>query len=298
MPKRLPQTAAAVTATAAAAFAAYTVGSQSGDGSAVAARDSSGTTSMASGARFAAAGGREHAGLSGLASRLGVSEARLRAALDELRDSGAGPRSEVRDELLSALAAELGVDADRLRDAFETVRRNGALRRDGDPRRHGPAREGALAGALADELNLDAAKARAALRKVHDAAHDRRRDELAAALASSIGVDKDKVAAALDDLFDRDRRDGRRGTRRDPAVALAAALGVDVAKVRAAFEELRRAHERDHAQRRAEFARRLADELGISVDKVEDALEAGSRPGFGRGPGGHHGPGGRGFPGP
>ncbi len=66
--------------------------------------------------------------------------------------------------------------------------------------------------------------------------------------------------------------------------------------MRAALRKVQAAHEKEHQARRDEFAQKLADKLGISVDKVKSALPAGG-PGHG-GPGGHHGPGGPGGPPP
>ena len=62
--------------------------------------------------------------------------------------------------------------------------------------------------------------------------------------------------------------------------ALAKELGIERSKVRAALRKVQAAHEKEHAARRDEFAQKLADKLGISVDKVKSALPAGG-PGHG-----------------
>jgi DNA-binding MarR family transcriptional regulator len=56
------------------------------------------------------------------------------------------------------------------------------------------------------------------------------------------------------------------------AKELADALGIDESAVKTALEEQRAAEEQEHEQRRADFVKKLADKLGISESRVEDAL--------------------------
>src|SRR3954452_18475379 len=85
MSSRIPTTAALVAAATALAAGAYALGSES-DGSAVAAKGTA--TPYAQGGWHRA--GRPAAGLSDLARRLGVSEAKLRVALQDLRGTAPG----------------------------------------------------------------------------------------------------------------------------------------------------------------------------------------------------------------
>ncbi len=187
----------------------FAIGSQQDDGSALAARDGD------RGAETRSAhlgGGPGHHGLGSLADRLGVTEAKLREALDALR-----PRRDHdarRAELAAALAQSLGVDRAKVDEALEKLhaeheRRHDARRRRSGPRgprgaghRHGgrgghhrgPGGPGGpLAGELAAALGVVAAE----VREAHEAFHDAKRDEFAQQLADRLGIDVEKVEEAL-----------------------------------------------------------------------------------------------------
>ena len=140
------------------ASAGFAIGSQSGDGSAVAARD--GGSAHADDVRLAPFGapppggeirmafraGPGHGpdgGLTSLAEDLGVTEEQLRDALHALRPSG-----DPGDELAAALAEDLGVEEDAVAQALEDFHES---RRD------------AFAQKLADELGIDVEKVKEAL---------------------------------------------------------------------------------------------------------------------------------------
>jgi transcriptional regulator with XRE-family HTH domain len=115
-----------------------------------------------------------------LAKELGLSTAKVRAALEERRGQPGGP---------SDLAEELGVSEERLREAFHAV--FGELR----PRPpHRPRLEN-----LADELGVTQAQLDAAFDELREE-HDDLRDEFAAELADRLGLDVAKVQEELDDL--------------------------------------------------------------------------------------------------
>lgn len=241
------------------ASAAYTIGSQTGDGGAIA-NDSAGSARGASASAGSTAlihdgrrGDRHGAGLSTLAERLGVSAAALRDALSEIRREAPSPEQR-RTRLASALAAALNLPADRVTAALDKALPGRDTRRD------------AFAGELAKELGVDAAKVRAAFDKLHDRRDGRRgdrRDGLAA-LATEIGVSEDRLRAALEKLHDaRHDRRGDRGDRRD---ALATALGVTEDRLETALDKVR-------SDARDAFATRLAQKLSISADKVKDVLD-------------------------
>ena len=120
------------------------------------------------------------------------------------------------------------------------------------------------------------------------------RGERFGGLARRLGVSEAKLRAALTDL----RGDLAERRRADFAAELAKELDKETSEVRAALRRIRAAHEKEHAARRDEFAKKLADKLGISEAKVKAALPQGG-PGRHRrgGPGGPHG-GPRGFGGP
>ena len=248
--------------------AGYALGSGSGDGAASAA--------AGSGSGSAPAGFRERgprgAGLADLAERLGVSETKLRAALEAVRDDVA-PKGERDQTRLKALADALGKTTAEVEAAFEKLHE---------------AREAEFSAALAKELGVPASKVSAALDKLRDEHENGRergsRREGFADLAKELGVSAAKLRSALRAVRpDRGSRD-----RDDHTAELAKALGVTEAQLEAAQEKARDASEAEHEARRKAFAAALAKELGISAAKVEDEL--GDGPFFG-GPGGrHHGP--------
>ena len=162
-----------------------------------------------------------------LADALGVTEAKLRAAIGTVKPD----RGERHDELAAALAKELGVSAAKVRDAFEKLHDQGRPgpgdREDrkadlakalgvseakleqafqnlrGDFRGKREERKDDRGADLAKALGISQAKVDAAfekLRAAHEAEHQKMRDALAASLAKSLNLDEAKVKAALDDF--------------------------------------------------------------------------------------------------
>jgi hypothetical protein len=104
MTPRTKKTAAALSGALVLASGAYALGTQTGDGTALAGA----TPSSQAGAPPGRHGGPRD--LSGIAGRLGVTEAKLRAALEDLSPDR-GAKDEVRKDVLAkALAGELGLD--------------------------------------------------------------------------------------------------------------------------------------------------------------------------------------------
>jgi hypothetical protein len=94
-------------------------------------------------------------------------------------------------------------------------------------------------------------------------------------LAKQLGVKEADLRAALQKLRQA-QQPPRPGDKRDElAQKLADKLKVDKADVQKALDEIRKEEEAEHEKRRNEFAAALAKELGISADKVKDALPAG-----------------------
>jgi hypothetical protein len=116
-------------------------------------------------------------GLGALATELGVSRARLRAALDAVRPDGPPDKGSPAAELAKAL----GVEESALQKILDAAPRD----RGGHPD---------LVAALADGLGIDEAKVEAALDKLHDGRHA----EFAAALAKELGLSADRVEKALE----------------------------------------------------------------------------------------------------
>ena len=149
MTSQKQKAALALTGAVALASGAYALGAQADDGAAVAA----GTPKAA----FAHHGpGRPGGpfGFEGLADRLGVSEAKLRAALEDIRGNLPKP-GERRDDFAKDLAAELGSTEAKVKAALERLRtKYEAQEQD---------RRDALAAELAKRLNLDVSKVKDAL---------------------------------------------------------------------------------------------------------------------------------------
>jgi ClpA/ClpB-like protein len=248
------QTAAlALTGAVALASGAYALGSQSGDGDAVAAK----AAQTAAAPPFGH--GRWHdgpAGLDDLATRLGVDADKLRAALEDIRGQRSDPGERRRDEFAQELADALGIDVAKVTAAFDKVEPAG--------QRH-EERHADLAAALAKKLGLSTSKVQDAL----DAARDRR--DGPDALAKALGVTPQKLRQAFERLRPRGH-DERREHGPAPA-ALAKALGVTQAQLAAAFDKVKAAHEKEFAQRQDELAQALADRLGLDASKVKKALE-------------------------
>jgi hypothetical protein len=283
MSSRTTTTAALLAAATALAGGAYALGSQS-DGSAVAAKAA---TTTPSGRPAWHGRGGPGAGLSDLASRLGVSQAKLRVALQELRGTGPGDLGAKHTELISRLATSLKVSEAEVKAAFNAARRQAApgMHRFG----RGP---GDLVAGLAKQLDVSQDKVRAALDDAFQADRKDHVDEIAGTLATALKVDKAKVAAALESLRPaagtrpRDHRPGD-----GIAAALANKLGVPAADVRAALQKLRAQREQEMSTARDAFATKLAAKLGISADKVKSALSDHGPFGLHDGRGGPGGPG-------
>ncbi len=271
-PKKLT---AAIAGSAVLASAAYGVGTQVGDGNATAAGES-GNSSSSNDRR-----GPGRPDLSGLAEQLGVSEAKLRAAFRDLR-SERPARIKRHGDFAADIAKELDVSEAKVQAILDDFRPR-------DGRRPGRAR---FARALAKELGISTAKVRSALA---DAKGDRRGPPQLDDLAQELGVSEAKLRSALQDIRPQGRPRGAKRMNARLVAALAKGLDKDASEVRSALRKVRAAKEKEHTARRDEFAQKLADKLGISVDKVKAALPAGG-PGH-HGPGGPSGPGGPGGPG-
>lgn len=128
-------------------------------------------------------GGHGRVDAAALAKALGVTEAKVTAALDAQHQS----KDDNKGDQAAAIAKALGASATDVQSVLDAQR--GAGGHGGGPGHD----DGALAKALATKLGTTQAKAQAALDSVH-AAHE---DAEAAALAKALGVDAAKVKAAL-----------------------------------------------------------------------------------------------------
>jgi len=279
MTPRTKKTAVALSGALVLASGAYALGSQTGDGTALAGGN---TTSSPRSAGPHGPGPRD---LSGIAAQLGVTEAKLRAALEDLRPDRGAAKDERRAELAKPLAAELGLDEAKVTAALEkfhgdrkVVRRE----RRGD-------RVQRFDEALAAKLGVDAAKVRAAFDSLKPGPNRRVDKPALADVAKQIGVSEAKLRAALADLRPGPRRGGpgfghglRRGGSGGPphVAALAKELGVTQAKLRAALLKIRTDLAKQHEAERDAFVSKLAAKLGVSEAKIKEVI--GSKPHHGR----------------
>jgi hypothetical protein len=285
MTTRTKKLASLLTAGVALSSGAYALGSQTGDGGALAssATAASGSSTGANGTAVAdrrgGAGGRGFGhgepGLDGLATKLGVTPAALQTALKAIRDEKTPAQR--RTELIQALATALGKPVDQVTTAVDAVLP--------DKPDRGPAKGADFAAALAKALGVDVAKVQAGIDKgrqdfrggQRDGSRNGRRgdrlDGLVNDVAASTGVDAAKVRSALQSLRPKlgDRHD-RRGARDDIRQRLATALSVSPAALDAAFQKVR-------TQQRDAFATELAQKLNIDPQKVKDALPSFAGPG-------------------
>jgi hypothetical protein len=171
-------TAAVLAGAVALASAAYGIGTQSGDGTAEAARDAQGRVEPKLFMRF-----------DGLADELGVDADELEEAMRDFHEQEMG---QVRDSFASALAEALDKPVDEVRAALDEIG-------PGESKRPGCAPHVSLR-RLAAELDVTRGELREALREARagvDAPFDDHRDDLAAFLADRLGISKEKVEEAL-----------------------------------------------------------------------------------------------------
>jgi transcriptional regulator with XRE-family HTH domain len=259
----------------AVASVGYGLGTQAGDGTAIAGSDQGSDTRTRSGSPPALGEPGQPPGFPDLADKLGVDADELADAFRDFHDSEHADR---RDEFAAALAKALGISTEKVTAAFEQLHEQ---------------HEGRFATRLAEALNVDADKVRAALDKLKDDT-PRPPDEFAQALADELGVGVTDVRRALFEARpDRGRMHRERAM---PLRQLASALGVDRAELRAALRELRAGAEGRWEQHNEALAKFLAERFDLSADDVASALEELPRP-VPPAHGGRHGPGGPG-PGP
>jgi hypothetical protein len=292
MTPRTKKTAAALSGALVLASGAYALGSQAGDGSALA-----GSTTPTPQAAPPGPGPGRHGGprdLSAIAGKLGVSEDKLRAALQDLRPGRGAAKDDHQGALAKALASELGLDQAKVTAALEKFRGDRkVVRRD----RSGD-RLNRFDAALAAKLGIDAAKVRDAFDALKPGPNRRAAKPALGDLAAKLGVSEDKLRSALDDLRPGPRpAPGRFGPGKPgklapggrprpggPMVAaLAKELGVTQAKLTAAMQKIRPDLKKEHEADRDAFIAKLAAKLGVSEAKVKEAIPAGPHHGR-RGP--------------
>jgi hypothetical protein len=251
----------------------YGLGTQAGDGTAMA--DNTATEQDGSGAERGGAPPLPFErgappGLSRLADQLSVDQTALMQALRDYHDRNDSDR---RDEFAAKLAKALGISSARVKSAF-----------DGVHAKH----EDRFATKLANELGVDPAKVRTALETLRDDRPDSPGD-FAQKLAGELGVDASDVQAALMKVGPPFGAPGPGGPGHDgpgrghrehalPLRQLARKLGVSRADLRDAFRQLRADAENDWKQEQQALAKFLADRFSLDLSKVQDALAAAAPP--------------------
>jgi hypothetical protein len=171
-------TAAVLSGAVALASAAYGIGTQTGNGTAEAARDGQGRAEPRLFMRF-----------DGLAEELGVDADELEDAMRDFHEQNEG---DVRDAFATALAEALGKPVDEVKAALEEVG-------PGESRRPGCAPHVSLR-RLADELGVTRGELREALRETRagvDSSFEQRQQDLVEFLADRLGLSQEKVEEAL-----------------------------------------------------------------------------------------------------
>jgi Clp amino terminal domain, pathogenicity island component len=266
----------------AVASVGYGLGSQVGDGTAVAGSEQGSDSDTRRGAPHGFGEMGQPPGFRSLANKLGVSTSELTKAFRAFHENEEAGR---RDEFAAALAKALGISTDKVTAAFEQLHQQ---------------KEARFAATLAEALNVDADKVKAALDKLK-ADTPGHPEDFAQALADELGVGVTDVRRALFEA--RPDRGGpdRGGMHREHALPLrqlASALGVSRAELRTALEGLRPEADKRRDEHTQALAKFLADRLNLSADDVAKALEQLPRP-IPHERGGRPGPGGPGFgPGP
>jgi DNA-binding MarR family transcriptional regulator len=280
MTSRRKTTGLALVGAVAVAFGAYSLGSQTGGGSAGASGTPGSGATAAKGTQAThfgrRGGGRFGNDLSGLATKLGVTEDQLRTALQAVRQQ-LKPDQDRRQRLASELGAALNLPADQVTAALQKVLPARGAPGKGPGPRNGP-RNGAAAD-LAKALGIDASKVRSAFRQLRSQGHRPKLDDLAGAL----NVDPAKLRSALRSLRADHGRRGHGPLGAAVGADLAKALNVDPATLRAALDKVRAQEQARLTQLRDQFVAALAQQLNLPVDKVKQAV--GDLPHHGR-----HGP--------
>jgi hypothetical protein len=174
-------TAAALAGAVAIASAAYGIGTQTGDGTASAARDGNAQSELPPIPRFG-----------NLAEELGVEADELRQALMDFHEQ---ERGELRDAFATALADALGKPVDEVKAALDEVRPGESMRPGCAP--HVSLRR------LAAALDVTRPELRKALRETRagvDSPFEDRREDLVAFLADRLGISEDEIEEALPEL--------------------------------------------------------------------------------------------------
>ena len=236
----------------------YGLGTQAGDGNAIAdsASQDGGSQERHLGPGVAFERGAPP-GFSALATKLGVNADKLAQAMRDFHES---QEADQRDEFTNKLAKALGISSAKVKSALDGLHQRS---------------EDRFAGRLADALGVDADSVKAALEKLKDNGPVRFGD-FAQKLADDLNLDVSDVRAALIKVrpFHEERRGERHGHDAAPLRQLATALGVSRADLRAAFRQLQRGAENGWEEHQKELAGFLADRFNLDANKVSDALQA------------------------
>jgi biotin operon repressor len=287
MTPRTKKTAAALSGALVLASGAYALGSQTGDGQALAGQNANATRQGGYGFGYGPGPGKHgfrggpRQDLADAAKKLGVSQDKLLAALKNLRDDRKGKVDDLRDAFATALAKQLGIPESKVEGALDkrgADRQGGRkLKRDG---RRGDMRD-AFAKQLAAKLGITEAKVRSALDAQRKAGPPGPPD--LSALATKLGVTEAKLRDALQSLrpgpgprpggpgkpgFDR------RGARDEKLGALATDLGVSQAKLKTALKAIRDDLKASRDKAIDGFAADLAKELGVPKSKVDAVIDS------------------------
>jgi len=287
MTPRTKKTAAALSGALVLASGAYALGSQTGDGQALAGQNANATRQGGYGFGYGPGPGKHgfrggpRQDLADAAKKLGVSQDKLLAALKNLRDDRKGKIDDLRDAFAQALAKQLGIPESKVESALDKRagdRQGGRkLKRDGH---RGDMRD-AFAKQLAAKLGITEAKVRSALDAQRKAGPPGPPD--LGALATKLGVTEAKLRDALQSLrpgpgprpggpgkpgFDR------RGARDEKLGALSKDLGVSQAKLKTALKAIRDDLKASRDKAIDGFAADLAKELGVPKSKVDAVIDS------------------------
>src|SRR3954454_10813120 len=169
MTPRTKKTAAALSGALVLASGAYALGSQTGDGSALAGQNANAPRPGGHGFGYGPGPGRPgfrggpRQALADAAKKLGVSQDKLLAALKKLRDDRKGKADDLRAAFAKALATQLGIPESKVDAALAKRGPDKKLRRDG----HRGDMRAAFAKQLAAKLGITEAKVRSALDDQH-----------------------------------------------------------------------------------------------------------------------------------
>ena len=281
MTPRTKKTAAALSGALVLASGAYALGSQTGDGQALAGQNANAARQGGYGFGYGPGPGKHgfrggpRQDLADAAKQLGVSQDKLLAALKKLRDDRKGKIDDLRDAFEKALAKQLGIPESKVESALGKRGPDRKLRRDG----HRGDMRAEFAKQLAAKLGIDRGEGPLGARRPaqgRPGRPERPRDQARRHRGEAARRAAEPAARSGPSGPGGPGKPGfdRRGARDEKLGALAKDLGVSQAKLKTALKAIRDDLKAQSDKAIDGFATDLAKELGVPKSKVDAVIDS------------------------